>query len=257
MDEPPTKRARHSDGAATRGDRNHRAATDTVPSDSKEKQNDSRNGLSVGNRANDATRRRSRSPKRRKDRQAAKRKRSRSPRAEDTGYRDRDNGRQRDRQHDSSRSIKGMIATYHLQTQDNVTYTCKDNHRSDRKRSRSPSRSRSRSPHRNGAPSRIPAGDGGHPRSQPSERKPGSGSSSAAGSSRSVNRASNGGDMDVDDNSVDAMLKTMMGFSSFKSTQNTKVPGNQIYGVRKEKKSEYRQYMNRVGGFNRPLSPGR
>ena len=52
------------------------------------------------------------------------------------------------------------------------------------------------------------------------------------------------------------MLKKMMGFSSFKTTQNTKVPGNQIYGVRKEKKTEYRQYMNRVGGFNRPLSPG-
>ena len=27
--------------------------------------------------------------------------------------------------------------------------------------------------------------------------------------------------------------------------------------VRKEKKTEYRQYMNRVGGFNRPLSPSR
>ena len=48
-----------------------------------------------------------------------------------------------------------------------------------------------------------------------------------------------------------------MGFSTFKSTQNTKVPGNNIYGVRKERKTEYRQYMNRVGGFNRPLSPTR
>jgi U4/U6.U5 tri-snRNP-associated protein 3 len=27
--------------------------------------------------------------------------------------------------------------------------------------------------------------------------------------------------------------------------------------VSKVKKAEYRQYMNRVGGFNRPLSPGR
>lgn len=52
-----------------------------------------------------------------------------------------------------------------------------------------------------------------------------------------------------------ALLKEMMGFSTFKSTQNTKVPGNNVYGVRKEKKTEYRQYMNRVGGFNRPLSP--
>jgi U4/U6.U5 tri-snRNP-associated protein 3 len=66
--------------------------------------------------------------------------------------------------------------------------------------------------------------------------------------------------MEVDPPSEDAedtALRKLMGFTRFKSTQNTKVPGNQIYGVRKEKKTEYRQYMNRVGGFNRPLSPGR
>ena len=55
----------------------------------------------------------------------------------------------------------------------------------------------------------------------------------------------------------DTLLKKLMGFSSFKSTHNTKVPGNNISGIRKEKKAEYRQYMNRVGGFNRPLSPTR
>ena len=60
-----------------------------------------------------------------------------------------------------------------------------------------------------------------------------------------------------DEEGEDALLRKMMGFSNFKSTQNTKVPGNNIYGVRKEKKTEYRQYMNRVGGFNRPLSPSR
>ncbi|KPI36947.1 uncharacterized protein AB675_6022 [Cyphellophora attinorum] len=63
--------------------------------------------------------------------------------------------------------------------------------------------------------------------------------------------------MDVDGDDEDAALRRMMGFTSFKTTQNKKVPGNQIYGVRKEKKTVYRQYMNRVGGFNRPLSPGR
>lgn len=62
---------------------------------------------------------------------------------------------------------------------------------------------------------------------------------------------------DEDDDSVEAQMRKAMGFSSFRSTQNTKVPGNQIYGVRKEKKTEYRQYMNRTGGFNRPLSPTR
>lgn len=63
--------------------------------------------------------------------------------------------------------------------------------------------------------------------------------------------------MDIDETDPDAVMRKLMGFSAFKTTQNTKVPGNQIYGVRKEKKTEYRQYMNRVGGFNRPLSPSR
>lgn len=53
-----------------------------------------------------------------------------------------------------------------------------------------------------------------------------------------------------------AQMKRVMGFAKFKTTKNTKVPGNdKNFGVRKEKKTEYRQYMNRVGGFNRPLSP--
>lgn len=61
---------------------------------------------------------------------------------------------------------------------------------------------------------------------------------------------------DMDDDDWD-MLCTM-GFGGFKTTKNTKVPGNdKNYGVRKEKQMEARQYMNRQGGFNRPLSPGR
>ena len=48
----------------------------------------------------------------------------------------------------------------------------------------------------------------------------------------------------------------VMGFSSWRSTKETKVPGNdRNYGVRTEKRREARQYMNRQGGFNRPLSP--
>ncbi|KAJ4348057.1 uncharacterized protein N0V89_009429 [Didymosphaeria variabile] len=51
-------------------------------------------------------------------------------------------------------------------------------------------------------------------------------------------------------------MARVMGFARFKSTKNTKVPGNDLnYGVRREKKMEARQYMNRQGGFNRPLSP--
>ncbi|TID20003.1 hypothetical protein E2P81_ATG07303 [Venturia nashicola] len=60
-----------------------------------------------------------------------------------------------------------------------------------------------------------------------------------------------------DEDSDEAEMRVIMGFGKFKSTKNTKVPGNdQNYAVRKEKKTEYRQYMNRTGGFNRPLSPG-
>lgn len=67
-------------------------------------------------------------------------------------------------------------------------------------------------------------------------------------------------DMDIDDageDDVEEMMRRSMGFTKFRSTKNTKVPGNDVYGVRKEKKTEYRQYMNRIGGFNRPLSPSR
>jgi U4/U6.U5 tri-snRNP-associated protein 3 len=60
----------------------------------------------------------------------------------------------------------------------------------------------------------------------------------------------------MDDETWD-MVQTM-GFGGFKSTKNTKVPGNdRNYGVRRDKQLQARQYMNRQGGFNRPLSPGR
>jgi U4/U6.U5 tri-snRNP-associated protein 3 len=58
------------------------------------------------------------------------------------------------------------------------------------------------------------------------------------------------------DDSVAAM-QAMLGFGGFGTTKQKKVVGNDVYAVRKEKKTEYRQYMNRVGGFNRPLSPSR
>lgn len=55
---------------------------------------------------------------------------------------------------------------------------------------------------------------------------------------------------------IKAQMQKMMGFTSFSSTKETKVPGNwAVGGVSKESKSQFRQYMNRKGGFNRPLSP--
>ncbi|EGY18050.1 uncharacterized protein VDAG_08384 [Verticillium dahliae VdLs.17] len=67
------------------------------------------------------------------------------------------------------------------------------------------------------------------------------------------------GEQEEDDLEVegDDAMAAMMGFGGFGTTKNKKIAGNNVGGVRKEKKSEYRQYMNRQGGFNRPLSPGR
>lgn len=51
-------------------------------------------------------------------------------------------------------------------------------------------------------------------------------------------------------------VQKVMGFAGFKSTQNRQVPGNKRnHAIRTEKETQYRQYMNRPGGFNRPLSP--
>ncbi|KAM0127935.1 hypothetical protein ACHAO1_009235 [Botrytis cinerea] len=63
-------------------------------------------------------------------------------------------------------------------------------------------------------------------------------------------------DIVVEDDGMAAM-QAMMGFGGFATTQNKQVAGNNVSAVRKEKKTQYRQYMNRVGGFNRPLSPSR
>ncbi|KAI0540181.1 hypothetical protein GGR58DRAFT_499382 [Xylaria digitata] len=63
-------------------------------------------------------------------------------------------------------------------------------------------------------------------------------------------------DVAVEDNEMGAM-QAMMGFGGFGSTKGQKVAGNNAGAIYKAKKTEYRQYMNRVGGFNRPLSPGR
>jgi len=49
------------------------------------------------------------------------------------------------------------------------------------------------------------------------------------------------------------MMARMLGFSNFDTTKGKMVPGNQVGAVHVVKKRRYRQYMNRKGGFNRPL----
>ncbi|KAG7694966.1 hypothetical protein KL930_001289 [Ogataea haglerorum] len=52
-------------------------------------------------------------------------------------------------------------------------------------------------------------------------------------------------------------LSSIIGFKDFGSTKNKKVNGNAAFGAKKLPRTEYRQYMNREKGFNRPLSPPR
>jgi U4/U6.U5 tri-snRNP-associated protein 3 len=48
------------------------------------------------------------------------------------------------------------------------------------------------------------------------------------------------------------MMK-VMGFAGFDTTKGKKVEGNNAGEVHVILKRKYRQYMNRKGGFNRPL----
>lgn len=48
------------------------------------------------------------------------------------------------------------------------------------------------------------------------------------------------------------MMK-MMGFCQFNTSKNKKTEGNEDGAVHVILKRKYRQYMNRKGGFNRPL----
>lgn len=57
--------------------------------------------------------------------------------------------------------------------------------------------------------------------------------------------------------SIESEITKTMGFASFSSTQNQHVKGTDCYGINFKHKTEYRQYINREGGFNRELSPTR
>lgn len=50
-------------------------------------------------------------------------------------------------------------------------------------------------------------------------------------------------------------MMTLMGFANFDTTKGKHVQGNDVGEVSIQEKRRYRQYMNRRGGFNRPLDP--
>ncbi|KAF9990969.1 Myotubularin- protein 14 [Mortierella antarctica] len=51
----------------------------------------------------------------------------------------------------------------------------------------------------------------------------------------------------------EARMMALMGFGGFDSTKGKKVAGADVSGADIKKQRQYRQYMNRRGGFNRPL----
>ena len=59
-----------------------------------------------------------------------------------------------------------------------------------------------------------------------------------------------GGEMDADEIEL---MKTMGFPVGFDSTKGKPVPGADVSGIRAVTKRQPRQYMNRRGGFNRPL----
>ncbi|VDM39047.1 unnamed protein product [Toxocara canis] len=60
--------------------------------------------------------------------------------------------------------------------------------------------------------------------------------------------------IDVDSlKGADKEMAKLMGFVGFNTTKNKKVAGNSDGAVQINKPRRYRQYMNRKGGFNRPL----
>ncbi|KAJ1562156.1 U4/U6.U5 small nuclear ribonucleoprotein [Nowakowskiella sp. JEL0078] len=58
-----------------------------------------------------------------------------------------------------------------------------------------------------------------------------------------------------DDEEINEEQKMMilMGFGDFGSTKGKHVFGNDVGDINMKKTRTYRQYMNRRGGFNRPL----
>lgn len=70
----------------------------------------------------------------------------------------------------------------------------------------------------------------------------------------SISSEDGGGESSSEDAET-KMMREMMGISSFDTTKNRAHTDEDISGVRRRTKRKYRQYMNRKGGFNRPLSP--
>ncbi|KAF0381432.1 DUF1777-domain-containing protein [Gigaspora margarita] len=79
-----------------------------------------------------------------------------------------------------------------------------------------------------------------------SPRKEDSGNASGEPSNNPINNIN-------PDEDPEKALMVIMGMSGFGTTKGKKVLGNEASAVSIKKQRQYRQYMNRRGGFNRPL----
>jgi hypothetical protein len=58
-----------------------------------------------------------------------------------------------------------------------------------------------------------------------------------------------GSGAEVEEDEVEKQMRALLGIGGFDTTKQKKVPGNNIYSVKKAKKTEYRQYMCVVLSF--------
>lgn len=182
------------------------------------------------------------------------RSRSRSPQRRE---RHRSRSKSREREWDSIRDASRDIARDPIRDRDGdrererERRPARERHRSrscsssPRPRNRSPRRRRSRSPRRR---SRSP-----RRRSRSRERKEKGDQGTGAVPKFLLERpAITAKDLEGKTEEEKEMMK-IMGFGSFDSSKGKHIPGNNVYAVHVIHKRKYRQYMNRKGGFNRPL----
>ncbi|XP_075063534.1 U4/U6.U5 small nuclear ribonucleoprotein 27 kDa protein isoform X2 [Mixophyes fleayi] len=112
-----------------------------------------------------------------------------------------------------------------------------------RSRSRSPHRRRSRSPRRHRSSSLSP----GRLKERRDDDK--DGKDSKVAKERQITEEELEGKTEEE-----IEMMKVMGFGSFDTTKGRKVDGSvNAYAINVSQKRKYRQYMNRKGGFNRPL----
>ncbi|XP_077325558.1 U4/U6.U5 small nuclear ribonucleoprotein 27 kDa protein [Lithobates pipiens] len=124
----------------------------------------------------------------------------------------------------------------------------RERRRRERSRSRERRRSRSRSPHRrrSRSPRRLRSSSSS-PGRHDDEKKDGKDSKVAKERQIAAEELEGKTEEEIE------MIK-LMGFGSFDSTKGRKVDGSvNAYAINVSQKRKYRQYMNRKGGFNRPL----